>query len=78
MPPFAVAPPGTARRVGLFGINRDSLSANLEQPKIKLTPACITQPRFKHDRGLEHGRRGDQTDRIVGDSQFELCRSRAR
>jgi hypothetical protein len=59
MPPLTVVPLGAACRVDLFGINRDDLGPDFEQPKIELPTACITQQRFKHDRGFERGRRGD-------------------
>ena len=54
---LAIAPPGAPRRIGLFRIDGDDLSADLEQPKIKLTPARIPQPSLEHDRCFEHDRR---------------------
>lgn len=74
MTSLAVSAPGATRGVHLFGIDRDDLRAELEQPNIELTSAGVAQPRFEHDGGFEHGRRGDQTDGIIRNPLLELRR----
>ena len=39
--PLSVAPPGTLRCIELFGVDRDKLGADLEQPEIELAPAGV-------------------------------------
>ena len=76
MTSLAVTTPGTPHRVGLFGVDRDNLGANLEQPKVKLATARVAQPRFAHDRSFEHCCCRNQANRIIRNPHFELCRVR--
>jgi hypothetical protein len=41
---LAVATPGAPRCIGLFGVDRDDLGADLQQPEVKLAPSRVPQP----------------------------------